>query len=96
MHQSSDITVLILIYHESIANALVKLHSNRQLVRLYNLVPISCNQSYFLHTIPLTDNVYSKLGILFLAPHVECVHGVILAFLDMYIHQITQYFKREN
>ena len=31
---SSDITVLILIYHDSIANALVKLHSSRQLVRL--------------------------------------------------------------
>ena len=36
MHQSSDISVLILIYHDSIANALVKLHSSRQLVRLYN------------------------------------------------------------
>ena len=34
MHQSSDITVLILIYHDSIANVLVKLHSSRQLVRL--------------------------------------------------------------
>ena len=34
MHQSSDITVLILIYYDTIANALVKLHSSRQLVRL--------------------------------------------------------------
>ena len=33
-YQSSDITVLIRIYHDSIANALVKLHSSRQLVRL--------------------------------------------------------------
>ena len=34
MHQSSDITVLILIHHDSFANALVKLYSSRQLVHL--------------------------------------------------------------